>query len=99
MKDVIKRLASSSANGVVVSFLVISAILVLAVVVGMTFGNLSTPNEMCNEAYEEGYLDACKDIYQGILKYDLVEHPDGTRVWEKVDGRSTETTGTTPESR
>ena len=29
--------------------------------------------------YEEGYLDACKDFYQGKLKYDLVENPDGTK--------------------
>lgn len=37
-----------------------------------------------NQAYEKGYLDACKDFYQGKLKYDLVEHKDGTITWEKV---------------
>lgn len=35
--------------------------------------------------YEEGYLDACKDFYQGKLKYDLVENPDGTKEWKKVE--------------
>ena len=35
--------------------------------------------------YECGYIDACKDFYQGKLKYDLVEHNDGTKTWEKVN--------------
>ena len=35
--------------------------------------------------YEEGYLDACRDFYQGKLKYDLVENPDGTKEWKNVE--------------
>lgn len=35
--------------------------------------------------YEEGYLDACKDFYKGKLKYDLIENPDGTKEWKKVE--------------
>lgn len=35
--------------------------------------------------YEEGYLDACKDFYKGKLKYDLVENPDGTKEWKKIE--------------
>ena len=35
--------------------------------------------------YEEGYLDACEDFYQGKLKYDLVENPDGTKEWKKIE--------------
>ena len=35
--------------------------------------------------YERGYLDACKDFYQGKIKYELVEHTDGTKTWEKVE--------------
>ena len=35
--------------------------------------------------YEEGYLDACKDLHQGKLKYDLVENHDGTKEWKKID--------------
>ena len=35
--------------------------------------------------YEEGYLDACKDFYKGELKYVLVENPDGTKEWKKVE--------------
>ena len=34
--------------------------------------------------YEEGYLDACKDFYQGKLKYDLVENSDGTKEWKRL---------------
>ena len=35
--------------------------------------------------YERGYLAACKDFHQGNIKYELVEHADGTRTWEKVE--------------
>ena len=35
--------------------------------------------------YEEGYLEACKDSYKGKLKYDLVENPDGTKEWKKIE--------------
>lgn len=34
--------------------------------------------------YEKGYLDACKDFYQGKLKYALVENSDGTKEWRKI---------------
>lgn len=36
------------------------------------------------ETYEQGYVDACKDFYQGKLKYDLISNPDGTREWKKI---------------
>lgn len=35
-------------------------------------------------AYNQGYIEACKDFYQGKLKYDLVKHADGTITWERV---------------
>lgn len=35
-------------------------------------------------SYERGYVQACKDFYQGKPKYDLVKHPDGTATWEKT---------------
>ena len=35
-------------------------------------------------SYERGYLNACKDFYQGKIKYELTEHTDGTKTWEKV---------------
>lgn len=34
--------------------------------------------------FEKGYVQACKDNYQGKLKYQLVDNPDGTKEWEKV---------------
>jgi hypothetical protein len=37
--------------------------------------------------YEKGYIDACKDSYKGKLKYNLVENPDGTKEWKKVEKR------------
>ena len=37
-----------------------------------------------SDAYEQGYLDACKDFYKGKIKYDLVSNDDGTKTWQKV---------------
>lgn len=34
--------------------------------------------------YEAGYKKACKDFYQGKLKYDLVTNSNGTREWKKI---------------
>lgn len=36
------------------------------------------------KAYEDGYMAACKDAYQGKLRYILVKHADGTVTWEKA---------------
>lgn len=35
--------------------------------------------------YEAGYKKACKDFYQGKLKYNLVTNSDGTSNWKKVE--------------
>ena len=32
--------------------------------------------------FEKGYIQACKDNYQGKLKYQLVENSDGTKEWK-----------------
>ena len=32
--------------------------------------------------FEKGYVQACKDNYQGKLKYQLVENSDGTKEWK-----------------
>lgn len=34
--------------------------------------------------YEQGYLDACKDFYNGKLKFDLVENENGEKIWKKI---------------
>ena len=52
--------------------------------VGITSLGKSIERDKAN-AYEQGYIDACKDFYQGKLKYELVENPDGTREWKKID--------------
>ena len=41
--------------------------------------------KMFKNQYEQGYIDACKDFYQGQLKYDLVTNSDGTREWKKLN--------------
>lgn len=38
-----------------------------------------------NQGFEQGYIEACKDFYKGKLKYDLVDNPDGTREWKKIE--------------
>lgn len=36
-------------------------------------------------AYEKGYVAACKDFYKGKVKYDLIENEDGTKEWKKIN--------------
>ena len=36
------------------------------------------------EQFEKGYVQACKDNYQGKSRYQLVANPDGTKEWKKV---------------
>lgn len=42
-------------------------------------------NERVNIQYEKGYVDACKDFYQGKLKYELIENNNGTKEWRKIN--------------
>lgn len=42
-------------------------------------------NEKVNIQYEKGYVDACKDFYQGKLKYELIENNNGTKEWRKIN--------------
>lgn len=37
--------------------------------------------------YERGSFDAHKDFYMNQLKYEYVNHPDGTRTLEKIQKR------------
>lgn len=39
------------------------------------------------ESYNRGYKDACKGFYQGKFSYDLVDNPDGTRTWQKIENK------------
>lgn len=39
---------------------------------------------LTKKSYEQGYLDACKDFYNGKLKYDLIKNNDGTVEWKKI---------------
>lgn len=41
-------------------------------------------NSSYKRGYEIGYIDACKDFYQGCAKYTLFEHADGTKTWERA---------------
>ena len=46
---------------------------------------LALTSSVKESGYEEGYLDACKDQYQGKkLKYQLIENKDGTKEWKKI---------------
>ena len=52
----------------------------ILVVVGIADGKES--KKMVQEAYEKGYLDACKDSYQNKLRYELKENSDGSKTWQ-----------------
>ena len=47
--------------------------------------DMEKQSKLISDNYEKGYLDACKDFYQGKLKYALVENTDGTREWKKIN--------------
>lgn len=56
---------------------------IIMIIISCFYGHYITVNETSNKAYEQGYLDACKDFYKGKIKYDLVENNDGTKMWKK----------------
>lgn len=71
--------------------IVFNVIVILGLItffIGCLYGGVKARKEneikLTKEAYERGYVDACKDFYQGKLKYDLVSNPDGTREWKKI---------------
>lgn len=37
-----------------------------------------------HESHESGYIEACKDFYDGKLKYELKEFPGGEHKWVKI---------------
>ena len=39
-------------------------------------------NNIRENSFERGYIQACKDNYKGKLKYHLVENDDGTKEWK-----------------
>ena len=72
---------------VAISLVLLSTLPTNSVIFAFIFGlycSVENSKKEKNKIYEQGYLDACKDFYKGKLKYDLVEHNDGTRTWEKV---------------
>lgn len=56
---------------------------VIIIIISCFYGHYTTVKKASNKAYEQGYLDACKDFYKGKIKYDLVENDDGTKMWKK----------------
>lgn len=56
---------------------------IIMIIISCFYGHYITVKETSNKAYEQGYLDACKDFYKGKIKYDLVENNDGTKMWKK----------------
>lgn len=66
--------------------LVLIAMVVVMIFICIESKNMQDNKErkIANNAYNQGYIDACKDFYQCKLKYDLVKHADGTITWEKV---------------
>ena len=66
-----------------ISYIIIG-ILILIIFNLVVFGISVSFTSAKQQEYERGYLDACKDFYQGKLKYKLIENPDGTKEWIKM---------------
>lgn len=66
--------------------LVLIATVVVMIFIGIESKKMQDNKEqkIADNAYNQGYIDACKDFYQGKLKYDLVKHADGTITWERI---------------
>ena len=65
-------------------FLVVIGVIILIVIIFCWYEEREAFASEAKEQFEQGYKAACKDFYKGKLKYDLIEHEDGTRTWEKV---------------
>ena len=59
-------------------------ITLLITIIFSTAAIISAHIECKKEAYKRGYIQACKDFYQGKMKVDLIEKADGTREWQVV---------------
>ena len=63
-------------------------IFVLGVIVGCAVGIFSCflgDLQMRGSLRDSGYLQACKDFYDGKLKYELKELPGGEKQWIKKE--------------
>ena len=68
-------------DGIKGFLLVMVFIILILLIIGWCAGREA------KEQYEQGYKDACVDFYQGKLKYDLIEHKDGTKTWERIKNK------------
>ena len=62
-------------------------ILIFGVIIGVIIGMLSclfSYLPMSNSLRNSGYIEACKDFYEGKLKYELKEFPGGEHKWVKI---------------
>lgn len=64
--------------------LILVCILVLIAIILSAYDYIQIKKSNAQTIYEAGYLDACKDFYNGKLKYNLITNPDGTHEWKKV---------------
>ena len=58
-------------------------IIVFCILIGLILASV-TYKIIQDREYEKGYIEACKDFYNGKTKYTLVDKKDGTRMWEKI---------------
>ena len=61
---------------------------VLGAIVGVIVGIFSSflgDLRMSSSLRDSGYLQACKDFYDGTLKYELKELPGGEKQWVKKE--------------
>ena len=59
--------------------------IIIAILLSLIFANMIMKNTEVEKriAFEQGYLEACKDANRGKLKYSLVKNDDGTVEWKK----------------
>ena len=69
-----------------------STVIMLGIIILLLAGANQHGKEEYKRGYQTGfntgYVQALKDNHAGIAKYKLVEKPDGTKNWEKVNGKN-----------
>ena len=71
---------------------VLNALLIIGIIFIIFYmlylsGKSRLENEMTMKAkaFEQGYIEACKDFNRGKLKYKLIENDDGSKTWQKIE--------------
>lgn len=71
-------------NRVINKMWLLSFFVVLLAFVIIVYGTYKTINAQEKLTYKKGYIEACKDFYEGKLKAEIVNLPNDERKWKMI---------------